>query len=459
MRVVCLCLSVMLPLGFGAVPAVGQTVRGAVVDAAIGEPVAGAVVGLLDDEGDWIVGTLSRPGGRFLLRAPEPGRYRLSARAIGREPVETDAFEVELGVAIDRTLHARARRSDLAGLVAEADRECESRPDATDAGRRLWQEAETALAAVALSREAPGLGFHTMRHRREIDVERGWIRSQAVDTTWSFRHRPFRTVSVADVRSRGYVRTDARGTTLYAPPDIDVLRSTSFLSSHCFRPVAGDDGRVGLAFEPTPARRDLPEIEGVFWIDAATGELRRVEFRFTGPATARTGKGFGGELELRRLDNGLRVVRRWWTRVPVVDAGSDDNGVARVGAVRESGGALIRVSGLGAVYSLRPPTGSVEGRLVSATGAPIADARVYLAGTGYATTTDANGDFRLADVLQGRYGLRWRPARADDESVAGEPREIEVREGDVTVAHIESAASASSSERGPDCVERTCRPR
>lgn len=90
-------LRMALLLGWGAfsaVPAASQTVEGRILDAGSGEPVTGAVVELLDARGDAGLGVSSDAEGRFALRAPASGTYRIRAGRIGFQTVTTPTFDL-----------------------------------------------------------------------------------------------------------------------------------------------------------------------------------------------------------------------------------------------------------------------------------------------------------------------------------------------------------------------------
>ena len=70
----------------------------------------------------------------------------------------------------------------------------------------------------------------------------------------------------------------AGGSEFWAP-DAGVLLSDSFLDTHCLRIRAGGSELVGLDFEPVP-NRDVADIAGTLWLDPATAELQRVDFRY-----------------------------------------------------------------------------------------------------------------------------------------------------------------------------------
>lgn len=75
--------------------AVGQIVRGQVVDSVTGTPLVGGVVLLLAQNGDEIGSTLANEVGRFLLYAPGVASYRLRAEHEGYHTSEFPEFEVQ----------------------------------------------------------------------------------------------------------------------------------------------------------------------------------------------------------------------------------------------------------------------------------------------------------------------------------------------------------------------------
>src|SRR5258705_7676332 len=66
-----------------ATPLASQVVTGAVVDSAMTTPVGEGFVVLLGEGGREVARTLTGADGRFSLRAPRPGRYRLRSERIG----------------------------------------------------------------------------------------------------------------------------------------------------------------------------------------------------------------------------------------------------------------------------------------------------------------------------------------------------------------------------------------
>lgn len=94
-------------------PLDAQTIRGVVIDAATGRPLADASVVLLDKNGDLRRGTLSDVDGSYSIRAPEPGRYTLR---VGRSGYITwDSAPVKLGA--DATVELDLRTQPEGGVA------------------------------------------------------------------------------------------------------------------------------------------------------------------------------------------------------------------------------------------------------------------------------------------------------------------------------------------------------
>lgn len=84
--------------------AMGQVVRGQVVDSVTGTPVVGGVVMLLAQNGDEVSSTLTNEEGRFLLYAPGAAPYRLRAEHEGYHSSEFPEFELQAGRALSYIL-------------------------------------------------------------------------------------------------------------------------------------------------------------------------------------------------------------------------------------------------------------------------------------------------------------------------------------------------------------------
>lgn len=107
-------------------PASAQ-VTGRVTDGSTGEPVAGAMISLLDGSRDVVRRSVSDSAGRYTVQAPEPGDYWLTADFLGYERLESPllALDRERAVAVDFELPVDA--IELEGLRVEAERNEELR--------------------------------------------------------------------------------------------------------------------------------------------------------------------------------------------------------------------------------------------------------------------------------------------------------------------------------------------
>lgn len=240
--------------------------------------------------------------------------------------------------------------------------------------------------------------------------------------------RPFASIPVEQLSRHGYVVSRDDGSTDFYAPDADVLLSDAFLDDHCFRFVAGNDGRagmVGLGFEPVPGRR-VAEITGVLWLNAASSELAELEFTYVELPFGELDGEFGGEVGFSRLPTGRWIVDRWVIRMPVVgerprsrltlpDGRPVDLPSRRVlVAVREEGGTvqLDRAE--------PPPRKAISGvAFDSASGKPAVGARVSILGTGIAATTGTDGRFAIRNVPAGLYSIVLSTPMLDSLGVPG----------------------------------------
>lgn len=304
-------------------PLAAQTVAGRVTHASGGVPLAGVYVSLTNEAGSFVAGGLTDAEGRYVLRAPAPGRYDLQAELIGFSPASAGALLLAENNTERRDLAMNVRAIDLQAITVEAENRCRSGPPAAPATQELWEAARTALRVTQWTQQKGALRFALVQTRRELDHRTMDVKAERTQTrSGRFVGSPYIARPAEELSREGFVTRAEDGRLDYWAPDAAVLLSESFLADHCFRvarPDASEPGLVGLAFEPV-AGRNVPDIDGVLWIDAATSELRRLDFRYVNlPFRGRTQwEQVGGRVEFERLDNGMWIVRRWRIRMPVV---------------------------------------------------------------------------------------------------------------------------------------------
>lgn len=456
---------VLLALAFPSTPVAGvQTVQGVLLDEATDAPIAGAFVTLTDREGTELSGRLTDAAGRFRLDAPSPGRYGLRAERIGFETVTVGPVRLQQGERLSYRLRAGGRAVELPGLTVATEPRC-GRPGAGHAAI-LWGEARKALRTASWAAGERLYEFDVVRYRRTLHAETERVlredqRAYAVINEGPVRSRPARVLA-----DSGWVRELPGGERQYFGPDADVLLSDPFLETHCFhvRPASGDSAWIGLAFEPVPGR-DVPEVQGVLWLDRRTLELRRLDYGYTALPEEVDADRFGGRIEFDRLPTGAWVVGRWSIRIPVLGRRLD-----RVGpflgestvlvSILEEGGHVTRARTAAGEEILGSDGAALVGTVLDGPGpAPLAGAHITLVGTPHTAVTDEAGRFELRDVPPGRYTLGYTHARLD--SLALEPGVQEVDLGVAQETRIVlaiprlSALLEESCPGPPDPVSRT----
>lgn len=411
-------LAAVLALGAAPSPASGQaTVVGRVTDAGSGRPLEGVVVRLVapGPRGDGrreVAGAFTDADGRFRLELERPGRHRLEAERIGYESFSGDPFLVELGGRVERHVRLTPEGVRLSGIEVTSRRRCSTDPATARATQRLWREARRALEAARWTAEHASVEMRTRNFERRLDADLDVVETVAETRGFGFGASPYRSLRAEELSERGYA--DPRGDYVdYYAPDAEALLSDTFRRDHCFwvtRDGAPEGGWVGLAFEPAEGR-EMPEIEGVLWLDETTAELKRLEFGYVNLPFRTSGHAAGGRVDFLRLPSGPWLVRRWSIRMPRIERDELRIGAYRreeleVAGYEEEGGEVVRAaSGGRTLYDAERAT--VAGVVYdSVDGGPLAGARVELAGTGRVDTTGAEGRFRFPAVPEGSYRVR-----------------------------------------------------
>src|SRR5678810_796750 len=186
------------------------------------------------------------------------------------------------------------------------------------------------------------------------------------------------------LRRIGYVVTERDNSVVYYAPGIDALLSPSFANDHCFR-IARDSKRpelIGLAFEPVADRRRTAEIAGTLWVDRASSQLRRLEFKFVN-VPFEQGEMAGGDLQFVRMRDGSWAISEWGIRMPAFTTAvvPGHGAERRLAEIQVAGGQLALARRGSDTLWAQPPmalTGMVRD---SVSGAAIAGARITLLGT------------------------------------------------------------------------------
>lgn len=372
-------------------------------------PIIGAIVRLLGETSDQVHAQgLSNEGGRITLQAPAPGRYRLKVDRIGWVGLVTPSFELAAGQSFPTEVLLSDIRMDLPTIEVQGQSVCGRQFTGDTEAANLWEEIDRALTATLLSQREAALPLHVREFQRDLrlnaEPRMEWNTGVSI-----VRGPVYRTLPPPLLATEGFVLADESGdSTIYAVPDAALLVSPEFTATHCFRTVRPRDGRIGLYFEPAPRRR-VTDIQGTLWLDAATHELRFLEYTYTGMPAFPQRVELGGRVEFARLPNGRWIVSHWYVRTPTMrkvtvratafrGQRAPTMQVDRVTGYTELGGAVRLAEEPLSVVNHAVLTGRVAD---PATGAGLEGAEVMVDGVPVPVRTDAEGRFVLTTRLHG----------------------------------------------------------
>lgn len=420
----------------------GQLVRGTAREAESGRAIESGVITLLDAGGSAIRAVLTDSMGEFGLRAPAPGAYRLRFERLGFRPLTTDRFTLEEGETETKSIRAAIVSVSLDRITVTDRPRCRVLPEADTVTARVWSAVRGVLASAAAG-ETGWYPYVTIeRYERDYDYRRKLVTKERKWTQTGASTAPFVAVAASVLETEGFVVRDRDSVTFYAP-EARTLIAEEFLRTHCFRvrDERTERGRVGLDIEPIP-RRYVPDIKGTLWLDAASGELRRLDFVYVNLPSNVPSDGAEGWVEFRRLPRGAWVVDRWLLRLPLVGppppASVYGSGVPVAGELppgrateligtHEEGGRIVSLAKERPRTAAAPTVAySVQGSVRTADGTPVSGARAFLSGTGHSSVTDRDGLFAMLDVKPGEYRLSFTHPRFDTLGVVGPVIELHV---------------------------------
>lgn len=415
---------------FSVPPALGQSILVHVVASESGEPISGVFVSLLNEQGGVLRSALTGESGRFLFPVREPGVFRVRAEMIGRETKLSPPVVVRAGEPNRVALSLSFRAIPMAGIQVQADGRCRLRPDEASEIARVWEEARTALAVQQWTEEEGLYQLEVVTYDRDLDTRARRVERENRSETTVVTRIPFVSLPPEDLLTGGFVRPLEDGGYQYYGPDAQVLLSDLFLDKHCLKVTRSGDlpGSIGLAFEPV--ERDGPsDIQGTLWLDESTAGLQFLEYEYTW-APYREAQGIGGgRVEFQAMPNGAWIIDRWWIRAPIMTwqpylARGGNSGV-RLTAIRETGGEVIGARTLDQQRISEAERGSLTGLVWDSTQTrPLEGAVVQLLGTEYAAVTDADGRFRMNEVLGGVFTANFTHPRLDSLNI--EPPAVEI---------------------------------
>lgn len=390
-----------------------QRVRGALTDSATREPVAGAVVTVLDSAGNYLARSIADASGKYaVLRVA--GSRQIHIVRIGYRP-----RDAAIGPDSVVDLRMQPVPAFLNTVSASGKRVCPGESGNAEA-LGLWEQARAGLLASVVAREAHPPRVRLRTYSRTMEPVRRRVVDDTVDVKDVLVERSFVAGRPAwAFAESGYMREGPGGERDYFAPDENVLLDATFAATHCLRVVQGEGPRaaqIGIGFDPVgdPARDTLVDITGILWLARSGLALEAMDFHYTN--LEREAKDAGGELSFVVLPNGAPMIERWIIRSPVLafDEDYSVNGVRKTAPPRRMR-ANIRILGFretgGQVGFARWPDGTewhadiprLRGVVTDLQGTPIAGARIWLRESSDTATSAADGTYRLPYVFPGIY--------------------------------------------------------
>ncbi len=399
----------MIPSGVRA-----QSVRGVVVSEA-SAPMSGVLVQLLDSNSAIAAHALSGAGGEFTLRPPRSGTFRLRTLRIGFRPVVSDPIVLAAGAEVTRRLQLNSVPISLDTVRVSDHAVCRSFGDSAAIAFQVWDQARAALTAAQLTAASQAIFTRTVVYHRVLYADGQRVRRDSTEIKTGYMRQPWLSLAPDSLHRVGYVVAGDKDTTVFYAPGLDALLSPVFLEDHCFH-LVGDDRRIGIAFEPAPNRRRIPEIHGTLWVDRATAALQELQYGYVNvlPELESAAR---GSMRFARMADGAWAISAWNIRMPVTqtDVQSMRYGgpQIRLTAIDVAGGELaLAMRGTDTLWSHERMV--LAGSVVdSSSGSRVPGARLALAGTSLAATADSEGLFRLTGPLPGEYQLEVRTASLD----------------------------------------------
>ncbi len=379
-------------------------------DSATQQPVAGAVVMLLDAAGAVLGRNITDSSGLYRLTPPAAAiaarvvRIGFQPRDVRLPPPADRAASFDFTIVPVQTM--------LSAVSVKEKSKCgHKRDDAAAAG--LWGQARAGLLATVVARDANPASLVRLSFQRTFQGNTERIARFSVDRDSADRvDNSFGAArSAHEFTSSGFA-TDSADSQILFGPDADVLLSDAFAAAYCFHlaePSRVRANQVGLSFSPAQHPRDRIDIDGTLWVDTVRRVLVDIEFHYLGMEKNTDEFVPGGLVSFLQMANGIVLVDRWYLRGVTTQknvSGLAGHPVIRYGmAAVEIGGELARAEWRGGTV-WHSPLGTIRLHAMKTSGDPAVGVSIVLADTHYRGRTNANGDLTLDELLPGPYSLQ-----------------------------------------------------
>jgi len=430
----------LLAITAAAAPVAGQIVRGLVLEEATDFPIQGAMIVLLEPNGQVAQRVLTGDAGQFIVQATHPGTYRIRVDRIGYMSLTTGPFEVPDGGTYQR-IAVPVKPVELAGIDVEGSRRCALRPQQGAATARVWEEARKALELAAWTQKSGVYRYTLLHFERTVASDGRKVTRETRSFARGIWQAPYVSRPAPDLVADGFVRRNPDQTYTYFAPDAEAFLSDAFLDSHCMRLDKVEGGLVGLAFEPVRGRR-VPDIAGTLWIDQATAALRRLEFSYVNMPGSLSETSSGGEVHFSGLPKGTWIVREWSIRMPLGTVSPNREQVVVTGYTVK-GGVVWRVTEPGGQLVMEAETATVSGTVIDSTGAAVGDAIVELEDSTVRVVAKGEDTFLLTGLPPGLQSFRVRHASLDSLGLGPARFDVFARAGEIASAPLRDRATIS----------------
>ncbi len=429
-----------------------QTVSGVVLDATSGVHVGTGFLVLLSADSTEVTRTLWTSDGRFSIRAPRGGSYRLRTERIGYRAFVSEVLEIPATGGIEHNLTITALPVALNAVSVRGRDRCQVNPERAAETALAWEEIRKALAAAAWDGNEQLYRFRRYNYVREVNRNGRDIMREEGQVVDGLARQPYVSLPATQLAELGYVLSN-KGELVYYIPDVEVLLDDSFLNTHCFHVIRDrrtHPGLVGLAFEPMPGA-EIVEVRGVLWIDETNSELRTMNVSFTEIPGRVEDERIGGTLDFTQLPSGAWIVQRWEIRSPVLRwRGSADPAIrtrretAAIRYFQHSGGEILEITARDGSRFHPASLAHVTGVIFDSTRvAPLEGVRVAITGTDFVARTDSSGEFHLAVPLEGDYAVSFSHPWLDSIGFTAPDRKLSLaRESETSVSFNVPTATA-----------------